>query len=90
MVGGSRVLVERTISVDFDSSYPTGGESISTPWNKFKSVVFVNVEPRGNRVFEVDYTAKKVKLFTALGTEAANESDQSSITGVRMRLVGYE
>lgn len=74
---------------DFDSSYPTGGEDITGIFDKFASVLGCVFETRGNRVFETDYTNKKVKVFTALNTEAAAASDQSTITDVRFIAWGY-
>ena len=89
--GGSKPVVTRYYTVLFDSSYPTGGESIaSTIGADFKSIHFINVQGPASRLYAVDYTAgaQKLLLYTALGTEASNASDQSSIT-VRLEVAGY-
>ena len=89
--GGAKPIIDRYYQIDFDSSYPTGGESISTIFDDFKEVLCITVEPRGSRLFEIDYTAdaEKIKLYTAVGTEATNASNQSTITDVRLRVSGY-
>lgn len=71
----------------FDASYPTGGESISSIWNDFKTVEFIAVSGPGSRTYEVDYSGKKVLLYTAIGTEATDTSNQSTIT-VKLLVVG--
>lgn len=86
---GARNLKLATATFAFDSSYPTGGEDVSGLWDLFTEVLHVFVAPRNNRVFEVDHTNKKLKLYTALGTEAGSASDQSSVTGVHLLIVGY-
>jgi len=58
---------------------------ITDMFTECKGVIF---EQRGNRIFETDLVAKKVKMFTALGTEATNASDQSSITNVKFIAFG--
>ncbi len=79
--------------VTFDNSYPTGGETFdlttaSGGEGVFKEVVQVVPSPLSNRIVTYDRTNKKLLLHTALGTEAANASDQSSIT-VRVVAFGY-
>jgi hypothetical protein len=69
---------------DFDSSYPTGGESIADIYNLFRScdgVVFQATD--GTRLYAVDHAAQKVKAFTALATEVANATNLSAVTGIR-------
>jgi hypothetical protein len=85
---GGRVQARAGATFAFDNSYPTGGEDISALFNLFRSVSAVFVSGPATRLYEVDYTNKKLKLFTAIGTEATNASDQSSITGVRLLAVG--
>lgn len=86
---GSRRQKVVTGTLTFDSSYPTGGESISEITDFFRgsqadSIVF---EQLSNRIVTFDRTAKKALLYTALSTEAANASDQSSIV-VRFIAIG--
>jgi hypothetical protein len=93
--GGSKVTQIRTYSFDFDNSYPTGGESISDIWTKdFGTVlqIFVNgalPDATNGRFIKVDYTNKKLMVYTALDTQAAGSSDQSAITGVKLTVIGY-
>jgi hypothetical protein len=68
--------------VQFDSSYPSpGGEDISELFNHFKRVdaVFVNNFPITGKLVQVDKTNKKLLVFTAIGTEATNATDQSTV-----------
>ena len=82
MVQGPRVTKVISGVVALDSSYPTGGEDISEIFNQFKNCKRVIVDAlgtAGSRLFAVDFANKKLKVFTALSTEAANASDQSAI-----------
>lgn len=87
--GGSRPVTMRLYQLDFDSSYPTGGESISDIWNDFTEVLAIFTEQRGARLFEVNYSTKKLLMYTAVGTEATNASNQSTITDVRLWAIGH-
>lgn len=87
--GSTRVQQIRSYTFDFDNSYPTGGESISAIWNDLRTVNQIFVSTIANRIPVVDYSGKKLKLYTALGTEASDTSDQSSITGVKLTAIGY-
>lgn len=81
---GDRNLTLLTGTFAFDSSYPTGGESITDIYDMFRScngVIFQGSD--GTRLFAVDHTNKKVKAFSALGTEVANATDLSAVTGIR-------
>ena len=89
--GGSKPVLTRYYTVQFDSVYPTGGESIAaTIGADFNSIHFIDVQGPASRLYSVDYTAgaQKILLYTALSTEVANGSDQSSIT-VRLAVDGY-
>jgi hypothetical protein len=80
-------------NITFDASYPTGGEAwagiapISKVYKKILAAAPVDVTG-GSRLVTFDVTNQKFKLFTAIGTEAANASDQSTITATVMCL-GY-
>ena len=75
--------------IAFDSSYPTGGEDISDIFNQFRNatpeLVLVDQPLSGaqtGKFAKVDYTNKKIQLFTnaSPAVEVANASDQSAIT----------
>lgn len=76
--------------VTFDASYPTGGETLNPSDVGLSMILYVipNVNTAGNRLALWDDTTNKLKLYTALGTEAANTSDQSAIV-VQFLVIGY-
>jgi len=89
-------VVIRAYTFDFDNSYPTGGEDISGIFNDFATGGLLQILTNGaqadatnGRFVKVDYTNKKLMLYTALGTQATDTSDQSAITGVRLIAIGY-
>lgn len=75
----------------FDSSYPTGGESVSGIWDLFKSVQGLVFFSRSGYVFDVDYTNKKVLAYYSdydAGADGAliqvpDTTNLSTVTGVR-------
>lgn len=70
----------------FDNSYPTGGEALGAAELKalgLESYVFAVIpllNTAGSRLVTYDPATKKLLLFTAVGTEAVNASDQSTIS----------
>lgn len=60
--GNSRT---RIMTVDFDSSYASGGEAFDTSTLGMKSVDQVRIYPQDGYVFEYDYTNKKIKVKAA-------------------------
>lgn len=72
-------------TVTFDSSYPTGGEAlgISDFAGVLRQIDWVQV-PAANdgatRLVTWDRANAKLKLYTALSTEATNASNQSTIS----------
>ena len=65
-------VVERTVfgnkrivfaDVDFDSSYPTGGESLQASDVGLKAIDFLQATPKSGYIFEYDYTNEKLKVF---------------------------
>lgn len=79
--------------LDWDTTnYTVDGESISNIWNDFKEVLFIGVEQKetttdaDHRAITIDYTNKKIKVYTAIGTEqtAAN----IGFLAVRLLVVG--
>jgi excinuclease UvrABC helicase subunit UvrB len=78
-VAGESALAD----VTFDSSYTTGGLAVSPSAFGFRGAVTAIIPAgrgAGSRICEYDDAAQKLKLFTALGTEAANASNQATIT----------
>lgn len=51
-----------TGTIDFDSSYPTGGEAISLPLNEVKGML---IENKAGYVFQYDRTNKKILAYYA-------------------------
>lgn len=88
---GGAYLVFGTIQ--FDNSYPTGGEAIAVgdlglsmgPSTILE--IFTAFPADGANFSAFDKANGKLKLFTADGTEAANASDQSAVTHRFMALV---
>jgi hypothetical protein len=82
-VNGGAVQVVQS-RVTFDSSYPTGGEAVTAANFGLNRILYVlsGVNTAGNRLVVWDDTNSKLKLYTALGTEAADTSDQSTIVAV--------
>lgn len=90
---GNRRAVEATIA--FDSSYPTGGESLTAANLGLGVVTHVDVQSKGGYVFAYDYTNSKVLAYveedTAAGgplPEVADTTSLAAVTGVRVRAVG--
>ncbi len=84
-----------TGSLAFDSSYPTGGESVDLS-NIFSDIHLVLIEPKAGYVFEYDYTNKKVKAYwadydgaaDAVLIEVTDTTDLSALTDVRFMAIG--
>lgn len=76
-----------TADVTFDSSYPTGGEVLGATEAAALGLTDIDfclpqsvarAQASGFRVVEYVAATNAIRLFTALGTEAANTSDQSA------------
>lgn len=79
IIGDLKLWIGR---ITFDNSYPTGGETIAKADVGFDVAIDAVVplgNTLGNRVPVWNNATKKLLLFTALGTEAVNASDQSTI-----------
>lgn len=79
---GDRKVVYATVT--FDNSYPTGGEAIAAAdfggeLRSLDRIETQGVNTAGNRLVVWDRANSKLLLFTALGTQATNASDQSAI-----------
>lgn len=60
---GGRALKFVTGTIAFDSSYPTGGESITAIATQFTELLGVTFTPHLGYVFDVDYTAATQKVL---------------------------
>lgn len=107
--GASRPLFTRTAralevfpcTVDFDSSYPTGGEAFNAESESgFSDIVQVWVAPTDGFTFEYVDSAtaadRKIKAFWvdtttdgAAQAEVANATDLQTVTGVQVLVWGY-
>ena len=80
-------------SVDFDNSYPTGGESIAASdfdtLTDIEEIVVASSSPNAGKWVAYDRIASKLVVFTAAGTEAADASDQSGFTENLLMVIGY-
>ncbi len=89
--GDQRVIYA---TVAFDNSYPTGGEAVDVSMfggqlTELTDAILLNSHNlAASRIVVWDRPNKKLKLFTALSTEAANASDQSTINDIRVVFVG--
>jgi hypothetical protein len=77
VAGSKRIHV---YNVTFDNSYPTGGESLTAGIIGLNWIEALIPAVNGTEFAVYDYTNKKLKLFTADGTEAGNASDQSAVS----------
>ena len=92
--GNKRVRVH---DVDFDSSYPTGGESLTASDLGLNKVEFLIAESKSGYTFEYDYTNSKLLAYYVDNNAAAdsaqiqvpNTTDLSSVTNVRVFAFGY-
>lgn len=77
-------------TITFDSSYPTGGELLVPADFGFDVQVDAVISlgsQLGNRYVAWDPSTDKLRLYTALGTEAGNTTDQSTIV-VAVMVIG--
>lgn len=75
-------------TITFDTAYPTGGNAVTAATFGFGSqLIDLLVFANGAEQPVFDKTNKKVKLFTADGTEATNASNQSAVV-VRYMAIG--
>lgn len=85
---------EYLLNIDFDSSYPTGGEAIDISANE--RLAFVGAQPTSGYVFQWDAANQKLLAYYGDNNNAAdgplievpNTTDLSSLTGVRARAIG--
>lgn len=91
-VEGNKKVKVRTITLD--SSYPTGGYSLTPSQVGLKSIDSVSGSiaratsgGATTRTVSYDHTNQKLFVYTTASAEAANASDQSAFS-VRLRFVG--
>lgn len=86
--GNDRVVVA---DVTFDSSYATGGESLTASDLGFPSGQIFHVSTpatNGANIFAFDHAASKIKAFvTTTGVEVANAVNLATVT-VRLKVIG--
>jgi hypothetical protein len=76
IMGNKRVAIG---TVTFDSSYPTGGEDVNPDIFGMGTVeVVVPNDETSGRSVRWNSGTKKLQVYTAIGTEATNASDQSA------------
>lgn len=93
VIGNMRMIIA---TVDFDSSYPTGGESLTPTDLGLNNIEFIMAEPNSGYVFQYDHTSQKLKAYygnydqssDGALTEVANTTNLSSVTGVRVIAIG--
>jgi len=81
-------------TVAFDSSYPTGGELITSVFNDFTEVLAIFVQNHDltiadQREYIPDLTNKKLIVLDAFNVEEGSGTDLSAITNVKLFVVGY-
>lgn len=82
-------------TVQFDSSYATGGESLTPASLGFQAFDFVSATHAGGYSFEYDHTNSKMLAYWvdtsvdgAPQSEVASTTDLSAVT-CRIRAIGY-
>lgn len=112
VLGDRRAVIA---NIDFDASYPTGGESVTPAQFGFVTRIdFLIAEPKGGYTFVYDRANSKLLAYTtgaahthtentaaaytqnattgastaAAGSEVANTTNLSTLTGVRVLAIG--
>jgi len=67
--GNKRIVIA---DVDFDSSYPTGGESLQASDVGLKAIDFLQATPKSGYIFEYDYTNEKLKALYPTKSQESN------------------
>lgn len=80
---------EVLVNLAFDSSYPTGGESLTAAQVGLSVIEYMNVLGGGNGYhYQYDTTNSKVKVYSTAATEVANTTDLSALTAVKAVFIG--
>lgn len=91
--GGDRIRM-MVVSIDFDNSYPTGGEALDLSGD-FPILLGVFTDGgKAGYVPQYDYANKKILMYEAGADaaaldEVADTTDLSAITGVKLLAIGY-
>lgn len=81
---------------DYDqdaTNYTVNGEDISSIWSDFTDVLYVGIEQKDtntaadNRMITIDYSARKLLIYTAVNTESTATSQ--TVVAARLFVVGY-
>ena len=78
-LAGSKNVVRGTIA--FDSSYPTGGESLTPANVGLSTITNLSVSPKSGYTFEYDYTNQKLLAYLSAGFTPAGTNGTSAVTG---------
>lgn len=90
-------LLARTANIATDSSYPTGGESLTPADLGLSTIKFLAASANAGYVPEYDYTNQKLKLYYGDNNNASdgplievpNTTDLSAtVTGIKIYAVG--
>jgi hypothetical protein len=73
-------------TVVLDSSYATGGESITPASLGLGQIDFITFTNASGYRYEFDYTNNKIMSYTSGGTETTSTTDLSSITARYMAI----
>lgn len=71
------------VTIAFDSSYPTGGESLTAADLGLKTIDLLQVQSKSGLVFEYDYTNSKVLAYSqgvSVGAAGAATMDDFPVT----------
>lgn len=74
---------ERIVAISPSASYATGGDTLAAADCQLAAINTVELEAvdaAGSRLGIYDKANSKIKVFTALGTEAVNATNQSAIS----------
>lgn len=92
-LGAKRCVIA---DVDLDSSYPTGGESLTPANLRLGRIDFLIAEPSAGYVFTYDRTNKKLLAYYADNNAAGDSAliqvpdttDLSAVTNIRIFAIG--
>ena len=80
------VEFESRVLVDFDASYPTGGELFDADLFTRGEQIEVRISPAFGYTFSYDATNKKI-LAWVNGAQVANATDLSGVLGVLVNVI---
>lgn len=75
-------------TVQFSSSYPTGGEACNPGSVLFRSIKAVITAPQGGYTFEYMPSTKKLKAWASAGVEVTASTDLKALTAVPVMFIG--